>query len=91
MMEMNAVIKNAHGIHLRPSNVIVRRVAEYSGEVRVTSPNGESNLRSIMELLTLSLEHGTEITICVSGLDEAAVCQDLVDLFQTEFDFPHEN
>ncbi len=88
MTEMTAIVKNANGIHVRPSHVIVRHVADYTGEVRLMSPNGESSLRSIMELLTLLLEQGTEITVCVSGPDEESVCQSLVDLFQTEFDFP---
>jgi phosphotransferase system HPr (HPr) family protein len=86
--ERNTFVKNAHGIHLRPSNVIVSYIADYPGEVRLTSPNGESSLRSILELLTLSLEQGTEITISVTGPDEESVCHELVNLFQTDFDFP---
>jgi phosphotransferase system HPr (HPr) family protein len=89
--ERNTFVKNAHGIHLRPSNVIVSHLADYPGEVRLSTPKGEASLRSIMELLTLSLEQGTEITISVSGPDEESVCGELVELFQTEFDFPSQD
>lgn len=88
MTQMTAYVKNCHGIHVRPSNVIINHVADYAGEIWLSSSKGESNLRSILELISLALEHGTRITICVSGPNEAAVCQELVDLFETEFDFP---
>lgn len=90
MTEMNAIVRNANGIHLRPSNLIVRHVADYGGEILVRAPSGETDLRSIMDLLCLSLEPGTPIALQVSGPDESTICRELVDLFQTEFDFPTE-
>ena len=62
--------------------------AGYVGDVRVSCLKGEASLRSIMELLMLSLEEGSEIKIRVSGPEEESVCQELVELFQTEFDYP---
>ena len=88
MTEMTACVRNVNGIHVRPSDVIIRHIADYPGEVRVTSSNGESDLRSILELLTLALEKGAEVAIRVNGPNEESVCQELVDLFQKEFDFP---
>jgi len=88
MIEMSVVVQNTNGIHVRPSNVICGHIADYAGEVTVTSSRGEARLNSIMDLLMLSIEQGTELSIRVTGPDEAVVCQQLADLFQTEFDFP---
>ena len=88
MTTMTAQVKNANGIHVRPSGLIIEHIADYPGDVCLSSSKGESSLRSILDLLTLSLEQGAEMTISVSGPNEEAVCQELVDLFQTEFDFP---
>jgi len=87
MVEMTAVVENADGIHVRPSSIIVEEVANYPGDVRIVSEKGEANLRSIMEILLLTLDHGAVLSISVSGPDEEAFCQKIVDLFQTEFDF----
>jgi len=87
MVEMTAVVENAAGIYVRPSSIIVEEVAEYPGEIRVVSTKGETNLRSIVKLLFLSLEHGAELSISVSGPNEEAFCQKIVDLFQRNYDF----
>jgi phosphotransferase system HPr-like phosphotransfer protein len=36
----------------------------------------------------LGLEKGAEVSIQVSGPDEEAFCNKLVELFETHFDFP---
>ena len=44
-----------------------------------------------MGLLLMALEQGTQVKIGVSGPDEDIVCQKLVGLFETEFDFRHKD
>jgi hypothetical protein len=41
-----------------------------------------------MSIIALGLEAGTEIIIRVEGPDEEDQCRRLVELFETEFDFP---
>lgn len=88
MVEKKATIQNAQGIHCRPSAMIVRFVENYSGEVLVRAERGETRLRSILELMSLELYPGVEVTIQVDGPDEETFCHDLVALFETHFDFP---
>jgi len=87
---MKAVVQNAQGIHCRPSALIVKYASEYDGTIMVAGERGSTGLRSIMELMTLELYPNTEVTIQVEGPDEERVCQELVDLFETHFDFPPE-
>ena len=90
MREMKAVVQNAQGIHCRPSALIVKYSSEYDGSITVTAERGETSLRSIMELMTLELYPDSEVTIRVEGPDEDRVCEELVKLFETHFDFPPE-
>jgi phosphocarrier protein HPr len=88
VVEMQAKIQNMQGIHCRPSAVIVKYVADYEGDIVVTGIKGATALRSILELMSLELFPGSDISIRVSGPDEEDFCRDLVALFETHFDFP---
>jgi phosphocarrier protein HPr len=88
MVEHTATIKNSHGIHCRPSTVIVKACMGYEGSIEVTGTRGIASCRSVVELMALELFEGSEITIRVDGPDEAARCAELVELFETHFDFP---
>ncbi|MFU8779663.1 MAG: HPr family phosphocarrier protein [Kiritimatiellia bacterium] len=90
MKEMKAIVQNAQGIHCRPSALIVKHVGNYDGQIRVIGERGSTSLRSIMELMTLELYPQSEVLIQVEGPDEDRVCGELVDLFETHFDFPPE-
>ncbi len=88
MVERTATIRNAMGIHCRPSSVILKTVKDYQGKIKVFTDQGTSELTSVMDLLSLCLECGKMITIRVEGPREEAMCADLVKLFETHFDFP---
>ncbi len=88
MIEMTATVRNDHGIHCRPSTVIIKEVMGYRGEIRVTAESGACDLRSVMQLIALGLQAGARVKIFVSGPDEESMCRRLVELFETHFDFP---
>lgn len=90
MKQLDAVIQNEHGIHVRPSTQIIEEVADYTGDVHLSSSKGESDLRSVLSLLLLGLQKGDQITLGVTGPDEEEFCERLVTLFETKFDFPPE-
>jgi phosphotransferase system HPr (HPr) family protein len=88
MVEMTAEIKNAHGIHCRPSALIIKEALKYSGEITIVGERGSAKLLSIMDLMALELFAGTKIKIQVSGENEETVCREMAELFETHFDFP---
>ena len=87
---MKAIVQNTQGIHCRPSALIVKYASDYEGVINVTGERGSTALRSIMELMTLELYPGSEVMIEVQGPDDEHVCEELVKLFETHFDFPPE-
>jgi phosphotransferase system HPr (HPr) family protein len=68
--------------------VIVKECNGYPGQISVTAASGTSDLRSLMDLFRLGLEQGARVSIRVSGPDEERVCDRLVEIFETHFDFP---
>lgn len=88
MIERTAQIRNNAGIHCRPSAVIIKAVQPYPGMAKVSTENGEATLHSIMGLLSLCLEKGTRVRITVDGPEEQSFAEELVKLFETEYDFP---
>lgn len=90
MTEQQATIKNYQGIHCRPSAVILKSIEGYNGEVRISSEFSPSDKLSMLGLMSLGLEVGQVVTVQVEGPDEEQVCGELVNLFETIFDFPPE-
>ena len=88
MQTRTATIVNPQGIHCRPSALIVKEFASYSGAITVSNDNGTASLSSVLQLLSLEIHMGSSVRITVEGPDEAAVADRLVSLFQTRFDFP---
>ena len=89
MMERTATVCNAYGIHVRPSSIIAKAAQGYAGVIEVTSPKGVTvNIRNILSLISLGLTCGQTVTIRVTGTDEASIAAQMVELFETHFDFP---
>ena len=79
---------NEAGIHCRPSSVIVSARREFEAAVLVQRGADACELGSVMDLLSLGLEQGEDVTIRATGRDEAEACACLVALFERHFDFP---
>jgi phosphocarrier protein len=88
MIEMNATIQNARGIHVRPACVIYKAVENFTGQITLGVARQEISLTSIMDLICLGLGKGDMVRISVEGNDETGECSKLVELFETHFDFP---
>ena len=88
MIERKAVVQNEHGIHCRPSTMIVKHGMGYQGKILVSSRGKNSDLKSILDLISMELYPGSEVSIRVDGPNEKRVCDELVELFERHFDFP---
>ncbi len=88
MIEKTTTIQNSAGIHCRPSSMILTEVQNYPEHTFVVkSAAGESDLNSILSLLSLGIQHGDEVTLQVEGPDEENVCTKIAELFSYTFDF----
>lgn len=89
MFEKKVRICNKAGIHCRPSSMIIAEVEKFPGhEFCLTSEKGNvSNLGSILDLLSLGIQCGEEVTLTVKGPDEENAGKTIADLLAFEFDF----
>jgi len=74
-------ITNPQGLHLRPMQAFVALALQFHSKVRVQRNEAEPvDGKSIMSLMLLGAEPGSELTVEVEGPDGPAALDALVDL-----------
>lgn len=80
------IIRNKMGLHARPAALFVEMASKYDADVTLKKDWIEVNGKSIMGILMLAAECGSEITIRIEGKDEEEAFQALQDLLDGKFD-----
>jgi phosphocarrier protein len=93
MLKKRVTIENSAGIHCRPSSEILNAVKNFPDcEFFIITDDGmETELNSILNLISLGLQQGDKATVQVKG-DNQDTKQEAIDiianLFEKHFDFP---
>ena len=69
-----------NGLHLVPCSEIVKFVRDFQGDVRIQRDEIVADPRSVLDLLQLKAEKGTELILEASGNDAESVVQGLASL-----------
>ena len=85
MLERIFTINNKLGLHARPSAIFVQLTSKYKSKVRVVKNNQEVDGKSIMGLMTLAAEYGSNIQIIVDGEDEQELMSEIAKLVENKF------
>ena len=64
-------------LHARPAGALVRAAAAFAAEVFVGFGGRRANAKSILDVLALGAEDGSELVISASGEDAAAAVEHL--------------
>jgi phosphotransferase system HPr (HPr) family protein len=67
-------------LHARPAGAFVRAAAAFAATIDVQANGRRANGKSILEILGLGADGGTELTISASGDDAAEAVAELADL-----------
>ncbi len=86
MIEKKLVILNKMGLHARPAALFVKTADKFDAEVFISKDGVEVNGKSIMGVLMLAAEQGSEVVLRITGKDEKELCTALVDLLEGKFD-----
>jgi phosphocarrier protein len=78
--ERTARIVNRLGLHARPAAEFVKLAGKYESEITVEKGGLRVNGKSIMGVLMLAAEHGSELRIRGEGVDATDAVAALVDL-----------
>jgi phosphotransferase system HPr (HPr) family protein len=80
------IVTNAHGLHARPSLVIVKTVKKFDAKVKISRDNHSIDAANMLDLLSLGAAQGTKLVISTSGPQAEEVMDVLVHLFDIEFE-----
>ena len=85
MIERPATIVNQEGLHARPAARIVRLASSFAAEIELSKDGMDVNGKSIMGVMMLAAECGSEIIIRANGPDAEQAVQALAELVANGF------
>lgn len=86
MIEKSFKIKNKLGLHARPAALLAQTVAKFQSKVAIIKNGQEVDGDSILGIMMLAAEFGSEITVIVNGKDEKEAIKKIEELFAKKFD-----
>ena len=86
MIEKTVKIVNNAGLHTRPAATIVKLASKYKAEFFLNKDGMHINGKSIIGVMTLAAEKGSEIVLTFDGQDEEDASQEIIDYFNRGFD-----
>ncbi len=81
----NVVLKNKMGLHARPSTQIATTASRFQSEIRIMKDDMAVDAKSVLELLMLAAECGSELQVSAEGSDAAAAVKAIVALIDGRF------
>jgi phosphocarrier protein len=85
VIERQATIVNQEGLHARQAARIVRLASSFASEIELSKDGLDVNGKSIMGVMMLAAECGSEITIRATGPDAEQAVQALTELVADGF------
>ncbi len=85
MVKKTTRIVNKLGLHARPSALLVTTAGRYQSEVHFTKDGLRVNGKSIMGVMMLAAEKGSEVTVEAEGPDEEQAVDALINVIESGF------
>jgi phosphocarrier protein len=86
MIEKTIKIVNNAGLHTRPAATIVKLASKYKCEFFISKDGLNINGKSIIGVMTLAAEMGSELLLSFEGEDEKEAAEEISDYFNRGFD-----
>jgi len=82
--ERTVVLVSKHGLHARPAAELVRLAGRFKSDIKLTKDDITVDAKSIMGVMMLAAECGSEVVITVEGPDEDDAMQVVAGFLETE-------
>ncbi len=82
------VVNLDNGLHLVPCSQIARTSRRFSCDLRIVNGDTTADSKNVLDLMQLSAIKGTELDIEAVGDDAAEAIEELIALFDSNFDEP---
>ena len=84
LIKKNLIVRNKQGLHARPAALFVQIANKFDARITVRRDKEKVNGKSIMGILMLGAEKGSEITIEAEGDDAHLAIIELEKIVSTE-------
>ncbi|MCI0448452.1 MAG: HPr family phosphocarrier protein [Chlorobi bacterium] len=85
MIEKTVTIVNKAGMHTRPASILVKIASKYKSDFYIIKNGFQINGKSIIGVMSLAAEQGSEVTLKFEGPDESKACAEIVKFFEEGF------
>jgi phosphocarrier protein len=85
MIKRNVTVVNPAGLHTRPAAVLVQLASEFESEFFIHMYGYRINGKSILGVMTLAADEGSEMELEFDGPDEIEAMEAVVALFERGF------
>ena len=86
MIQTTVRVVNRAGIHTRPAALLVKIASKFKSDIYLEREGFQINAKSIIGVMTLAAEHGSELGLSIDGEDEQAAADAISALFESGFD-----
>ena len=84
VLRKKLTIRNRQGLHARPAALFVRLASKFDSEITVRRGKEKVNGKSIMGILMLGCEKGSQIELIIEGKDAQRALEELTRLMTKE-------
>lgn len=85
MAQTTIRVMNRAGLHTRPAAMLVKLASSFASDVHLVKDGFHINAKSIIGVMTLAAEHGTDLILEVEGPDRDKAIQAISELFASGF------
>jgi len=85
MIEKTIEVVNKLGVHARPSAMLVKTATRFRSEFHIEKEGMKVNGKSIMGVMMLAAECGSELNLIIDGPDEEYLLKEIEKLFKEKF------
>ena len=78
MVSKKVIVSNPTGLHARPASQLVQFCKKFPEKIILKGNGKDTDPKSIIMLLSAGLKKGTELEVEVTGDNEVAVCDEVV-------------
>jgi phosphocarrier protein len=85
MIELKLTVTNKLGLHARPSAQVVQTASRFKAEISLSKGTMTINAKSMLGVMALAAECGSELIMRVDGEDEKEAAREMQRLFKNKF------
>lgn len=82
MVRAKIVVRNASGLHLRPTGLLCNEAMKYQSSIKFEFGNSMTNAKSVLSVLGACVKCGDEIEFICEGPDEEAAMAAMLSLVE---------